>query len=193
MFAAAPLVLAAASFAGSDRAALNLVIAGTRRAPPDLSAMILLHRREFLEGARDAARRPPPADFEAEARGIAKAILGRTSFPEVIRRIGAACGGVLSAELSSVPAGLETASAGPFRIPGVAAASAAGDPGAAARSIRAARAELANASAEAAAARAVADQTNLLWAVWTAAGGDARPAKKLEEKNGPYVVDGAPR
>ena len=193
MSLAAPLFLAAASFAGSDRAALNLAIAGTRRAPPDLSAMIVIHRKEFLDGAREAARRPPPADLEPEARAIARAILGRTPFAEVIRRIGAACGAVLATELSAAPAGLEAASAGPFRIPGVAAASAAGDPGPAARSIRAARAELAHATAEAAAARAVADQTNLLWAIWTAAGGDARPAKKLDEKNGPYVVDGAPR
>ena len=59
---AATLFLAATGFAGSDRAALNLAIAGTRRAPPDLSAMIVNYRREYLTGVRDAARRPPPSD-----------------------------------------------------------------------------------------------------------------------------------
>jgi len=189
----ASLLLAAASFAGSDRAALNLAIAGTRRAPPDLSAMIVRYRTEFLAAVRDAARRPPPADFEAEARAISRAILSRTPFPEIVRRIGAAAGGILSAEMPAGSPGFEAASAGPYRIPGVSAAAASGDPGPAARSIRSAREELAGASAEAAAARIVADETNLLWAIWTGAGGDARPAKKLDERNGPYVVDGAPR
>ncbi|HET9793729.1 MAG TPA: hypothetical protein VFS34_04645 [Thermoanaerobaculia bacterium] len=193
---AASLLLAAASFSGSDRAALQLAIAGTRLAPPDLSAMIVKYRKEFLAAVREAARRPPPADFEREARAISRSILARAPFSEAIARIGAAVGGVLSAELSDArgsEAAFESASAGPYRIPGVSAASASGDPGPAARSIRSARADLAAAPADAAAARIVADETNLLWAIWTGAGGDARPAKKLDERNGPYVVDGAPR
>ena len=57
----APLLLsAAAGFAGSDRAALNLAIAATRGGPPDLSSLIVLHRKEYLTGVRDAARRLPP-------------------------------------------------------------------------------------------------------------------------------------
>jgi hypothetical protein len=192
----AALLLAAASFSGSDRAALQLAIAGTRLGPPDLAGMIVRYRKEYLEAVRQAARRPPPADFGLEARSISHAILARTPFSETVARIGAAAGGVLSAEAPDARGrgeAFETASAGPYRIPGVSAASAAGDPGPAARSIRSASADLAGASAEAVAARIVADETNLLWAIWAAAGGDARPAKKLDERNGPYVVDGAPR
>jgi len=192
---AATLFLAAAGFAGSDRAALNLAIAGTRRAPPDLSAMIVNYRREYLTGVRDAARRPPPSDFEREARGISRAILSRTPFSEVIRRTGALIGGVLSAEAPAGGEEFEKASAGPYRIPGVAAACASGDPAPAARSIRAARGELdrTRGAPDAAASRIVADETNLLWAIWTGAGGDARPAKEIDERNGPYDVPGAPR
>jgi hypothetical protein len=64
-----------------------------------------------------------------------------------------------------------------------------------AASISRARADLeaARSGADAAAARVVYDATNLLWAIWTAAGGDARPAKKFDERNGPYVIAGAPR
>jgi hypothetical protein len=192
----AALLLAAASFSGSDRAALQLAIAGTRLAPPDLSAMIVRYRKEYLEAVRQAARRPPPADFGAEARAISSAILARTPFSEAVARIGAAAGGILSAEVPDARgrgAAFESASAGPYRIPGVSAASASGDPVPVSRSIRSAAADLAAATPEGAAARVVADETNLLWAIWTGAGGDARPARKLDERNGPYVVDGAPR
>jgi hypothetical protein len=192
---AALLFLAAAGFGGSDRAALNLAIAGTRKAPPDLSTLIVQFRKEYLTGVRGAARRPPPADFAGEARAISRAILARAPFREAIGRIGALIGGVLAAEAPAADAGFEKASAGPYRIPGVDAASAAGDPSPASRSILAARAELAAAGAgpEAAASRIVSDETRLLWAIWTGAGGDARPAKELNERNGPYDVPGAPR
>jgi len=189
------LLSASAARAASDRAVLSLAIAGTRAGPPDLSALIVKHRKEYLAGAREAARRAAPADFAAGARGIAHAILSRTPFPEVIRQTGAIVGGVLAAE---APTGdddaFERASAGPFRFPGVAAAAAAGDPSPVARSIARARADSgAPGGAEALAARIVTDETNLLWAIWTAAGGDARPAKKFDERNGPYVIAGAPR
>ncbi len=192
----AALLLAAASFSGSDRAALRLAIAGTRLGPPDLSEMIVRYRKEYLEAVRQAARRPPPADFAAEARAISRAILARTPFSGAVARIGAAAGGVLSAETPDERErgeAFESASAGPYRIPGVSAASSSGDPGPVSLSIRSAAADLAGAPPEAVAARIVADETNLLWAIWTAAGGDARPAKKLDERNGPYVVDRAPR
>ena len=189
------LLVASVTRAASDRAVLNLAIAGTRAGPPDLSALIVQHRKEYLAGAREAARRAAPADFAAGAQGIARAILSRTPFPEVIRQTGAIVGGVLAAE---APAGdddaFERASAGPFRIAGVSAAASAGDPSPVARSIGRARADLGAAGeAEAVAARIVTDETNLLWAIWTAAGGDARPAKKFDERNGPYVIAGAPR
>lgn len=193
----APLLFAAASgFAGSDRAALNLAIAATRGGPPDLSALIVRHRKEYLTGVREAARRPAPPGVEREARDIARSILARAPFAEVIRRTGALVGGVLAAE---VPAGagdgIEAASAGPYRIAGVTVASAAGDPAPVAASISRARADLeaAHAGPEDAAARVVFDATNLLWAIWTAAGGDARAAKNFDERNGPYLIAGAPR
>jgi len=192
----AALLLAAATFSGSDRAALQLAIAGTRLGPPDLSGMIVRYRKEYLEAVRQSARRPPPADFAAEARAISRAILARTPFSETVARIGAAAGGILSAEVPDAHgrgAAFESASAGPYRIPGVSAAASAGDPGPVSVSIRSAASELAGASPEAVAARIVADETNLLWAIWVAAGGDARPSKKLDERDGPYVVDGAPR
>ena len=196
-FAVLALLLAAsAARAASDRAVLNLAIAGTRAGPPDLSALIVKHRKEYLAGARESARRAAPADFAAAARGIARAILSRTPFPEVVRQTGAIVGGVLAAE---APAGdddaFDRASAGPYRIPGVAAAAATGDPGPVAASITRARADLesSHAAPDAVASRIVSDGTNLLWAIWTAAGGDARPAKKFDERNGPYVIAGAPR
>ncbi|HWC66010.1 MAG TPA: hypothetical protein VG777_08000, partial [Thermoanaerobaculia bacterium] len=130
-----------------------------------------------------------------EARSISRAILSREPFPEAIGRIGALIGGVLAAEAPSSDPEFEKASVGPYRIPGVDAASAAGDPSPASRSILAARAELAAAGGgpAAAASRIVADETRLLWAIWIGAGGDARPAKELNERNGPYDVPGAPR
>jgi hypothetical protein len=117
----AALLLAAASFSGSDRAALQLAIAGTRLGPPDLAGMIVRYRKEYLEAVRQAARRPPPADFGLEARSISHAILARTPFSEAVARIGAAAGGVLSAEAPDARGrggAFETASAGPYRIPG---------------------------------------------------------------------------
>jgi len=193
----APLLLsAAAGFAGSDRAALNLAIAATRGGPPDLSSLIVLHRKEYLTGVRDAARRLPSDGVEREARGISRSILARAPFAEVIRRTGALVGSVLAAEIpSGAPDGIEAASAGPYRIAGVTAAAASGDPAPVAASIARARADLesAHADSDATAARVVYDATNLLWAIWTAAGGDARPAKKFDERNGPYVIAGAPR
>lgn len=189
------LCLTASGFAGSDRAALNLAIAGTRGAPPDLSRLIVERRKEFLTGVRDAAHRPAPADAAGEARGISRAILSRTPIADVVRRIGAAVGGLLAAECPAPIDRIEAASAGPYRIPGVSAAAAAGDPAGVARSIAAARGDFssAHAVAEDVAARIVTDETNLLWAIWTGAGGDARPAKNWNERNGPYVIAGAPR
>jgi len=180
----------------SDRAALNLAIAATRGGPPDLSALIVQHRKEYLTGVREAARRPTLPEVEREARDIARSILARTPFAEVVRRTGALVGGVISAEIPSGKAdGIEPASAGPYRIAGVTAAAASGDPAPVAASISRARADLesARADSDATAARVVYDATNLLWAIWTAAGGDARPAKKFDERNGPYVIAGAPR
>jgi hypothetical protein len=77
----------------------------------------------------------------------------------------------------------------------VTAAAAAGDPAPVAASISRARADLESVHAEpdAVAARVVFDATNLLWAIWTAAGGDVRAAKKFDERNGPYLIAGAPR
>jgi len=186
----APLVFAAAAgFSGSDRAALNLAIAGTRDCPPDLSAMIVRFRKEFLSGVRDAARRPAPADLDARVRGIPRAILARTPFSEVMGRIGEAVGALLSA---GSPEGggeaWEKASAGPFRYSGVTAAAIAGDPAGAVRAALGRKRDPASEPAETAASRLVSDETNLLWAIWIAAGGDARPAGKFDERNGPYVI-----
>jgi len=193
----APLLLsAAAGFAGSDRAALNLAIAATRGGPPGLSALIILHRKGYLTGVRDAARRLPPGGVEKEARGISRSILARTPMAEVIQRTGALVGSVLAAEIpSGAPGEIEAASAGPYRSAGVTSAAASGDAAPVAASIARARGDLesAHAGPDAAAARVVYDATNLLWAIWTAAGGDARPAKKFDERNGPYVIAGAPR
>ena len=190
------LMLAASAAPGpSDRAVFNLAIAGTRGGPPDLSALIVKHRREFLGGVREAARRPPPPAIDDAARATSRAILARAPFTEVISRTGSLVGAVLSAEMPPASDGFERASAGPYRIPGVSAAAAAGDPAPVARSIGRASADLAaaRASADAVAARIVADETNLLWAIWIGAGGDARPAKQWDERNGPYVIAGAPR
>jgi hypothetical protein len=193
----APLLFAAAAgFAGSDRAALNLAIAATRGGPPDLSGLIVQHRKEYLTGVRDAARRPAPNGVEREARDIARSILARTPLAEVVRRTGALVGGVLAAEVpAGAGEGFDAASAGPYRIAGVTAAAAAGDPAPVAASIARARADLgaAHAGPDAVAARVVFDATNLLWAIWTAAGGDARAAKNFDERNGPYLIAGAPR
>jgi hypothetical protein len=196
-FAVLALLLApSAARALSDRAALNLAIAATRGGPPDLSALIVKHRKEYLTGVREAARRSPPPAVEREAREIARSIVARTPLAEAVRRTGALVGGVLAAEVpAGAGEGIDAASAGPYRIAGVTAASAAGDPAPVAASISRARADLdaAHAGPEDAAARVVYDATNLLWAIWTAAGGDARAAKNFDERNGPYLIAGAPR
>ena len=199
----AALVLSLAAgggFSASDRAALNLAIGGTRDAPPDLFDLIVQHRREYLSGVRETIALAPAADISKEAKALSQAIVNRTHFPDVIHRIGMIVGELLSLEsprlaTAAEKRAFEDASAGPYRIPGVSAASAAGNPGPVAASIARAAAELREkeASADAAASRIVSDETNLLWAIWVGAGGDARPAKKFEEKNGPYVVAGAPR
>jgi len=191
------LLSAGAAFPASDRAALNLAIGGTRSGPPDLSAMIVKHRKEFLTGVRESARQAPPSDFEKNARGISRAILSRTPFAEVIHRTGALVGGLLVAEVPPAAAGesFERASAGPYRFAGVTTAAASGDPGPVARSIARARSdfETSHATADAVASRIVSDETNLLWAIWVGAGGDARPARKFDERNGPYDIPGSPR
>ncbi|MGH9442209.1 MAG: hypothetical protein ACRD16_08020 [Thermoanaerobaculia bacterium] len=203
MKALAALLLAFAAgnaFAVSDRAALNLAIAGTRDAPPDLFDLIVQHRREFLSGVRETISWTPAADFDKEARALSRTIVSRAHFPDVIHRIGTIVGEliVVEAPKSGSPAerlAFEEASEGPYMIPGVSAAAAAGNPGPVAASIARAPAELRERKAApgALASRLVADETNLLWAIWIGAGGDTRPARKFEEKNGPYTVPGAPR
>jgi hypothetical protein len=199
--AALVLTLAAGSaFAASERAAFNLAIAGTRDAPPDLFDLIVQHRKEFLEGVRETISRAPAADFAKEARALSQAILSRAHFADVIHRFGMLAGEVIAFETPKLgtPAekrAFEEASAGPYRFPGVSAPSAAGNPDPAAASIGRAAAEFRekNPGPDAIAARLVSDETNLFWAVWIGAGGDARPARKFEEKNGPYTIAGAPR
>ena len=187
-------------FPASERAALNLAIAGTRDAPPDLFDLIVQHRKEFLSGVRETISRAPAADFAKEARALSQAILSRTHFADVIHRIGTLVGELIAFETPKLgtPAekeAFEEASAGPYRFPGVSAPSAAGNPDPVAASIGRAAAELRekNPGPDAIASRLVSDETNLLWAVWVGAGGDARPARKFEEKNGPYTIAGAPR
>lgn len=201
MLAAVSLLLTVgAGFSGSDRAALNLAIAATRDAPPDLSHLIVQFRSEYLSGVREEIRRAPAADFALEGRSLSRAILDRTPMSQVIRRCGRLMAEVIATEASkSGPpeesAAFERASAGPYRFPGVPAACASGDPAPAAASIAGA-AEASRASKtspDAAASRIVTDETNLLWAIWTGAGGDARPARNFDERNGPYTIPGAPR
>lgn len=198
--AALVLTLAAGNaFAASERAAFNLAIAGTRNAPPDLFDLIVQHRTEFLGGVRETISRAPAADFAKEARALSKAILSRAHFTDVIHRFGMLAGEVIAFETPKfgTPAekqAFEEASAGPYRFPGVSAPSAAGNPDAVAASIgRSAELREKNPGPDAIASRLVSDETNLFWAVWIGAGGDARPARKFEEKNGPYTIAGAPR
>jgi hypothetical protein len=199
--ASLPILLAvAAGFPGSERAAFDLAIAGTRDAPPDLARLIVQFRREYLSGVRDQIRRAPAADFALESRALSRAILDRTPMREAIRRCGKIVGEVISAEGSRLAdradvAGLDRAAAGPYRLPGVWPESAAGNPAAAAASIAKAGEDFRSGkmSLDAVASRIVTDETNLLWAIWTGAGGDARPAKDLDERNGPYTIPGAPR
>ena len=201
--AVAVLVLTLATgggFSASDRAALNLAIGGTRDAPPDLFDLIIQHRREYLSGVRETIALAPAADVSREARALSQAIVNRTHFPDVIHRLGMIVGEVLALEsprlaTAAEKRSFEDASAGPYRIPGISSASAAGNPAPVAASVGKAAAELREKGAgpDAAASRIVSDETNLLWAIWVGAGGDARPAKKFEEKNGPYIVAGAPR
>ena len=189
---------ASGGFPASERSALNLAIAGTRDAPPDLFDLIVQHRREYLSGVRETIALAPAADISQEARSLSRAIVNRTHFPDVIHRLGTIVGETIVLETPKFATaadrrGFEEASAGPYRIPGVSAASAGGNPAPVAASIGRAAAEIGSQRADAVAARIVADETNLLWAIWIGAGGDARPAKKFEEKNGPYTVAGAPR
>ena len=194
------LFLAASGFSGSDRAALNLAIAGTRAAPPDLSDLIVRFRKEYLTGVRSAAARLPAADFAKEARALSAAVFARTPMNDVVRRCGVLIGELLAAESPSLRTqdereAFEKASAGPYRIPGVNATCAAGNPEAVARSISQFRSNLegSRGSAQAQAARILTDETNLLGAIWSGAGGDQRPARKFDERNGPYTIAGAPR
>jgi hypothetical protein len=201
--AAALLVLTLATgngFPASERAALNLAIAGTRDAPPDLFDLIVQHRREFLSGVRETISRAPAADFSKEARALSQAILSRAHFADVIHRFGMIVGEVIAFETpkfgtAGEKGAFEDASAGPYTFPGVSAAAAAGNPEPVARSIARAAADFreTNAAPGAVASRLVSDETNLLWAIWIGAGGDTRPARKFEEKNGPYTIAGAPR
>lgn len=193
-------LLLAAGFSGSDRAALNLAIAGTRAAPPDLSDLIVQFRREYLTGVRSASSKAPAADFAREARALSAAVFARTPMAEVVRRCGVMVGELLAAEspvlrTEAERQAFEKASAGPYRIPGVSSACASGNPDPVARSIAQARGDLEGSrnSPDAVAARIVADETNLLWAIWSGAGGDARPARKFDERDGPYTIAGAPR
>lgn len=202
MTAAAALLLTLATgsaFPASDRAALNLAIAGTRDAPPDLFDLIVQHRKEFLEGVRETISRAPAADFAREAKALSQSILSRAHFADVIHRFGMIAGEVIAFETprlrtAAEKEAFERASAGPYTFPGVSAASAAGNPEPAAASIARAAADFGEKPGpEAVASRLVSDQTNLFWAIWIGAGGDARPARKFEEKNGPYTIAGAPR
>jgi hypothetical protein len=187
-------------FPASERAALNLAIAGTRDAPPDLFDLIVQHRREFLTGVRETISRAPAADFSKEARTLSQAIVNRSHFTDVIHRVGTIVGELLSVETPKLatPAerrAFEEASAGPYTFPGVSAASVSGNPDPIAASVARAAADFRDKGANpgAVASRIVSDETNLLWAIWIGAGGDTRPAKKFEEKNGPYTIAGAPR
>jgi len=203
MMAAAALVLTLATksaFPASERAALNLAIAGTRDAPPDLYELIVRHRLEYLKGVRETVPLGPAADFSKEARALSQAIVSRAHFSDVIRRCGVIVGELIAMETPRFAASadrqaFEEACAGPYTFPGVSAASAAGNPDPVAKSIEGAAAAFREqkAGARAIASRIVTDETNLLWAIWTGAGGDRRPAKKFEEKNGPYSIAGAPR
>lgn len=199
--AVATLILAAGTaFPGSERAALNLAIAGTRDAPPDLSRLIVRYRKDYLTGVREEIRRAPAADFALEAKALSRAILERTPMSEIVHRCGKIVGEVIVSEAPKLSrpeetAAFEKATAGPYRFPGVWPDSAAGNPAAAAASIAKAADDFRSArmSPDAVASRIVTDETNLLWAIWTGAGGDARPAKNFDERNGPYTITGAPR
>jgi hypothetical protein len=194
------LTLAAAAFPASDRAALNLAIAGTRNAPPDLARLIVQFRKEYLTGVREEIRRAPAANFSLEAQSLSHAILERTPMSEVIHRCGRMVGELLASETPKFDkpedlASFEEACAGPYQFAGVSAGAAAGNPTAVAASIAKARDEFATTRPPAAriASRIVTDETNLLWAIWMGAGGDVRPAKNFEERNGPYTIPGVPR
>jgi hypothetical protein len=201
--AVAALVLTLATGSGysaSDRAALNLAIAGTRDAPPDLVELIVRHRGQFLNGVRETIPLSPAADFSKEAKALSHAILSRAHFPDVIHRFGAIVGELLAVETPrfAKPAdrrAFEEASFGPYTFSGVSAPSASGNPDPVAASISKAAAELREKKENPGviASRIVSDETNLLWAIWIGAGGDTRPARKFEEKNGPYTIAGAPR
>ena len=200
LLTAAAALAAGNGFPASERAALNLAIAGTRDAPPDLYALIVRHRMEFLGGVRETVSRTPAADFSREARALSRSIVERAHFPEVIRRCGAIVGELIAFETPKLATAaerreFEEASAGPYSFSGVSPAAAAGDPGPLASSIASAAADPGDRKpgARAVVDRIVTHETNLLWAVWIGAGGDRRPAKKLEEKNGPYGIAGAPR
>ena len=203
MQAVAALVLILATgggFPASERAALNLAIAGTRDAPPDLFGLIVQHRQEFLTGVRETIPRAPAADLSKEGRSLSQAIVNRAHFTDVIHRFGMIVGELLSLETpkfatAAEKRAFEQASAGPYSFSGVSAASASGNPDPVAASVGRAAADFREkgASPDAVASRIVSDETNLLWAIWIGAGGDARPAKKFEEKNGPYTIAGAPR
>ena len=194
------LLAAGPGFTGSERAALNLAIAATREAPPDLAHLIVQHRKDYLGGVMEEIHRAPAAEFSLEAKALSRSILERTPMSEVIHRCGRMVGEVLTAEAPRMngaeeAAAFESAAAGPYRFPGLAPASSTGNPSAAAASIARAAEDIRGSkmSPDAIASRIVTDATNLLWAIWTGAGGDARPAKNFDERNGPYTIPGAPR
>ncbi len=194
------LLAAGPGFPGSERAALNLAIAATRDAPPDLASLIVQHRKEYLSGVLEEIHRAPAAEFALEAKSLSRAILGHTPMTEVIHRCGKMVGEVIVTETPKVPApeeaaAIENAAAGPYRFPGLLPASSAGNPGPVAASIARAADDFhgSKTAPDAVASRIVTDETNLLWAIWTGAGGDARPAKNFDERNGPYTIPGAPR
>jgi len=189
----------AAPPAASERAAFQLAIAATKIAPPDLADLIVQFRREYLAGVREAEARPIPGDLETAARSLSRGILQRMHFTDAVGRCGQIVGTVVAREAPGAgdagAAEFGDAAAGPYRVAGISSRSAAGDASAASRSVARARAELSvsRSPAEAAASRIVEDSANLLWAIWTGAGGDARAAGKWNEKNGPYDVTGISR
>jgi len=192
------LAAAAPAPAASERAAFHLAIAATHHAPPDLVLLLVAHRKEFLMGVREAAGRAPAADFRLEGKALSSAIWQKLPVGDLVHRFGTILGEVIAAEAPAAgdAAGREaweSAAAGPYRYAGVCAGCAAGDAAPVAAAIARSRSELSHAKPDALASRIVTDETNLLWAIWTGAGGDARPARKLDERNGPYTVPAATR
>lgn len=189
-----------AGFTGSDEAALYLAIAGTRKAPPDLYHLIVEYRDQYLSGVRSALRRAPVVDFGHAARTLSSSLFEHVTLPRMVEGCGGLIGELLAAETPPLEGvagkeAFERASLGPYSYRGVDSSSATGDPAAVSASIARARADFAKGQPPAGAvvSRIVTDETNLLWAIWTGAGGDRRPAKEVDERHGPYTIPGVPR